>query len=652
MSTVSSSARPPDHFTVLESPGLCTLLLPDFLDSDGGTYRTIFPANLPDNTDVLLEVQKPRSSRNIALVLVVIFFLSAAAILVLFYRRFLWSGRKGGEEARRRRDGLALEALRRGRSEEFREAVAGRKLRRLSDSEGNTIFHVAAGSDYSIAMNHLVLSQHPGEELGDLEDPSRTPSRQEIFRVVEISNWRDFVPGFVPEKLVPKILDQKVIDLNTVNLRGETPLHIACEVEDEEYVPEHVELVKFMVENKVRRSLRNNEGNTALHIAVKKKHLGIVKYLLPLNGESNDHLLKQKGSNNATALQLAVNLGFLNIASYIIKDLEDSSWRTYETALVYSAVAGGNNKMLELLKNNGANVSSDLTLENSESFLQRAVREKNAVAVNFIFNTPELKPTGAVFIDDALKIARTMSKSPITDTDKEVVRSIIEILERQQVNEVQIKEKSNANGTKSKHKSKGVKQKIKERVKSTVAFLAKTTDSNVLLVKSTAFDNQAFDNQEDLDAQAPNTLSLQGSPSTSKSDGVTDDTLEKGPKHKKDKSKENKTKKNSNHTLEDNSISTKVEDQDTKRISSPSDLQSQVNTSGQAESTVFSKKSHKTDKIQCEIKEVQDVMKNTVQKVLERDNNISDLEDTAVSLQNSASQFRKLTKEVIKTKRV
>ena len=122
--------------------------------------------------------------------------------------------------------------------------------------------------------------------------------------------------------------------------------------------------------------------------------------------------------------------------------------------------------MLELLKNSGATVSSHLTLENSESFLQRAVRDKNTVAVNFIFNTPELKPTGAVFIDDALKIARTMSKSPITDTDKEVVRSIIEILERQQVNEVQIKAKSNANGTKSKHKSKSVKQKIKERVKS------------------------------------------------------------------------------------------------------------------------------------------------------------------------------------------
>ena len=649
---MSSSARPPDHFTVLESPGQCTLLLPDFLDSDGGTYRTIFPANLPDNTDVLLEVQKPRSSRTTVIVLV-IFLLAAAAILILFYRRFLWSGRKGGEEERRRRDGLVLEALRRGRSEEFREAVAGRKLRRLSDCEGNTIFHVAAGSDYSVAMNHLVLSQHPGSELDDQEEPSQTPSRQEIFRVVEISNWRDFVPGFVPEKLVPKILDEKVIDLNTKNLRGETPLHIACEVEDEESVQEQAELVKFMVENKVRRSLRNNEGSTALHIAVKKKHLGIVKYLLPLNGESNDRLLKQKGSNNATALQTAVNLGFLNIASYIIQDLEDSSWRMDETALVYSAVAGGNNKMLELLKNNGANVSSHLTFENSESFLQKAVKDKNAVAVNFIFNTPELKPTGAVFIDDALKIAKDLAESPITDTDKEVVRTIIEILKRQQVNKIQIKEKPCDNGTKSKHKSNGVKQKIKRRVKSTVAFLTKTTDSNVSEVKS-----KASDNQEDLDAETPHTISPQGSPSTSKSNEVTDDKYNEGSQHQKDKlknngkTKKNKTKKNCNVTLEDNSTLTQEENQDTKRISSPSPFQCQVNTSGQAESNVFSKKSLKMDEIQGEIKEVQGVLKNTVEKVLERDNNISDLEDTAENLQNSASQFQKLTKEVIKTKRL
>ena len=152
------------------------------------------------------------------------------------------------------------------------------------------------------------------------------------------------------------------------------------------------------LENNVKLDLLDADSNSPLHLAVKNKHINIIKLLLTKNPPINSHLLSQVDKNGCTAIEIAARSS-LPIVKYIIAELGDRSWKTHQMNLVYSAIVNGDENMLAFLKSQGAEYSGESTFPDSnENFLFRAVKQRKAEAVMFIMNNEDLKPEKSTVI--------------------------------------------------------------------------------------------------------------------------------------------------------------------------------------------------------------------------------------------------------------
>ena len=317
-------------------------------------------------------------------ILCLIFVIVAAlGILVLCCQITLWPGQYDGTDCE------ILKALKAKNSDRFNKLLGRRKLHQVRDLKGDTIFHVAARSDWPEEMTPVVL-HHLGVCTKDVETSTATlaqvtdtgdQSKEEIFRA-ELNTWTGQVTKCLPSRFVPKSYD-----INSQNSQGQTPLHIACEEEKEDHAEA---VVAVLLEQKAILDIRDGNffsGNAPLHIAVKRGHVSVVRRLLPKNASSNKHLLNQKGADGETALRMASRQSDVETVKFIVEYLGDDTWRSDEASVVESAVAGGSREVLELLVEHGAK---------REALLEMAVLKKNVKVVKMIMTSERLRPGDSV----------------------------------------------------------------------------------------------------------------------------------------------------------------------------------------------------------------------------------------------------------------
>ncbi|KAL5731483.1 hypothetical protein ACHQM5_004206 [Ranunculus cassubicifolius] len=121
---------------------------------------------------------------------------------------------------------------------------------------------------------------------------------------IEFSKEEDVEPSEW-QKIKDKVL-LKLADKNK-----DTALH--CAVKNK-----HLEVVKLLVEDKGLMVMVNGNNETALHLAVKKQLFGIVKVLV--EADSDHELLMMVDKNKNTALHLAVETGYLEMVEYLTKE--------------------------------------------------------------------------------------------------------------------------------------------------------------------------------------------------------------------------------------------------------------------------------------------------------------------------------------------
>ncbi len=112
------------------------------------------------------------------------------------------------------------------------------------------------------------------------------------------------------------------------------------------------EILYSLVSSEDYRTFRDNEGNSLLHIAIRRNRVSTVKMLLE-NGFSE--LINSSSNNGNTPLIIAAHYGYLTIAEILIQNgaevnSTDGNWNA-----LAEAVSSNNVSMAHLLLESGAN---------------------------------------------------------------------------------------------------------------------------------------------------------------------------------------------------------------------------------------------------------------------------------------------------------
>jgi len=273
--------RDKDSFNVVEESGRCELHLPDFKFTDVGKYRTVFPGNLANNQDHIVSTNSLSSGETFLIFLTVLVVTLLVLIRLVFLSKTLWKRRHGGYEKRRERDTEIIEGLLDGNSETDKY-VGNRNILRVRDIEGNTIFHHAAGVDKdkwterSMEIVNNILRDR-GTPLEQLE--SSFVTRTDIFRAKPKTHLDEIYSRIPDHTIFDKLKKHtsNTIDVNSVNNKGETPLHVACRKENKVNV-------KALLENDAKTDILDNANTSPVHIAVSRNMIDILKLLLPVGG--------------------------------------------------------------------------------------------------------------------------------------------------------------------------------------------------------------------------------------------------------------------------------------------------------------------------------------------------------------------------------
>ncbi|XP_023317877.1 NF-kappa-B inhibitor cactus-like [Trichogramma pretiosum] len=138
----------------------------------------------------------------------------------------------------------------------------------------------------------------------------------------------------------PRIVRRLVIagaNLNIQNKYGNTPLHVACENDDEYCVkaltyPFAASEIAWINEEKRTPTIQQNleqlnfDGLTCLHLTIKRGNLKLTHYLL----ERGANIDTQELRNGRTALHLAIEMKKFDIARLLVREFKpDLTKRTY-----------------------------------------------------------------------------------------------------------------------------------------------------------------------------------------------------------------------------------------------------------------------------------------------------------------------------------
>ncbi|XP_007891530.1 nuclear factor of kappa light polypeptide gene enhancer in B-cells inhibitor, alpha b [Callorhinchus milii] len=150
-------------------------------------------------------------------------------------------------------------------------------------------------------------------------------------------------------------------DLGLRDVKGNTPLHIACEMNSS--------CVQAISECSTRLHIqslldnRNYNGLTCLHLAVKNRHYQMVNYLIQLGANIN----AQETSSGRTALHLAVEEQDADMVSLLLVCRADPNALMYNGCTAFHLTVGRDNHKIQMELMNVTDPS--LLIMNEEDYL-------------------------------------------------------------------------------------------------------------------------------------------------------------------------------------------------------------------------------------------------------------------------------------------
>jgi ankyrin repeat protein len=129
-------------------------------------------------------------------------------------------------------------------------------------------------------------------------------------------------------------------DVNSVDHKGRTPLVMAAGANN-------AEIVELLLKNKSDPDIKDQVGNTALHVAAHKGHHSVIRILL-LQGKADPHIMNNMGR---TPLQVAVQREQIGAVKMILNNVPNSPAKEADAkvALMLAAESGHSPSISALL---------------------------------------------------------------------------------------------------------------------------------------------------------------------------------------------------------------------------------------------------------------------------------------------------------------
>ena len=104
---------------------------------------------------------------------------------------------------------------------------------------------------------------------------------------------------------------------------GDTALHIACQ-------NGHIELVKFIIEKLGEKAItalqvKNLQNNTLLHEACQSKNVELAKFIIEKLGDKAINVLQEKNNDNDTPIYISCYVGHIDLVKIMLDKLEDEA---------------------------------------------------------------------------------------------------------------------------------------------------------------------------------------------------------------------------------------------------------------------------------------------------------------------------------------
>lgn len=200
-------------------------------------------------------------------------------------------------------------------------------------------------------------------------------------------------PWIVTQEGVPvnslkmiKILLENGGDINTLTDNG-TLLHNAVRLKD-------AETLHYLLEHKIKHSLRNKNNETALILALKSKDTSEMAHILlnalgKMKKEPREIILNFSDKEGCTAIKLAARLGDVALTTKLL-DLgaDPTQGSIFQDSAIHYAVNGRNVEVVKLLISKG--VDPDQTADKNVTPLIYAVKNQDIEMVRFLISLEQV----------------------------------------------------------------------------------------------------------------------------------------------------------------------------------------------------------------------------------------------------------------------
>ena len=246
-----------------------------------------------------------------------------------------------------------LPTFRRGK-QRLQDAIASLKSAQVQLQQQCTTAHEALFKTLRNEEQEAIdiLLEDPRLDVNEIDEEGNTPLH--------------FAVGYNNKPVVEKMIEIGANVNANDNRYDQTPLHVACAVQDAE------EIVELLLENRANVNYLDKEGSLALHLAATNGSLRIVELLI--ENRANVNYLDKKGN---LALHHCANWGHTEVMTILLDQSINkiNKQNKYGQTPLHKAVQREEYNAVSLLLDRGA--SKSITDKASKTPLQRALEMYN-----------------------------------------------------------------------------------------------------------------------------------------------------------------------------------------------------------------------------------------------------------------------------------